>query len=156
MSVIFAIERKRSKEKQEKLRREYESLGMTKEQIREMYRFDLEQFNRDIAYRRHTLPLFPKPKWESEDKNPLLYQYEKALSAAQKPDEKRALWWLDEIEDPALYESLQKLSEEQLLLIDKLVFRGFTQTELGMELKVSQPSISQRVRTIRKELKRSQ
>lgn len=33
MSVIFAIERKRFKEKQETLHRRYETLGMTKEQI---------------------------------------------------------------------------------------------------------------------------
>lgn len=33
MSVIFAIERKRFREKQETLHRRYEALGMTKEQI---------------------------------------------------------------------------------------------------------------------------
>nr|MBQ4455742.1 hypothetical protein [Clostridia bacterium] len=79
MAINFALERKRFREEQEKLRRKYEALGMTKEQIREMYEFDLHQFNRDIAYNRHTQQLMPETELEAEGKNPLLHKFEDEL-----------------------------------------------------------------------------
>ena len=123
MAINFAHERKKFREEQERLRKKYEALGMTKEQIREMYEFDLHQFNRDIAYNRHTQQLVPESGLESEDMNPLLQKFEDELTVKQESDEKRELWWLDEIDDEVLLESLLKLSDSDLLLIDKLVFR---------------------------------
>ena len=114
MAINFALERKRFREEQERLRRKYEALGMTKEQIREMYEFDLYQFNRDIAYSRHTQQLMPDTELEAEGKNPLLHKFEDELTVTQEPDKTRQLWWLDEIEDEALLESLLQLSEEDL------------------------------------------
>ena len=156
MAINFALERKRFREEQERLRRKYEALGMTKEQIREMYEFDLYQFNRDIAYSRHTQQLMPDTELEAEGKNPLLHKFEDELTVTQEPDKTRQLWWLDEIEDEALLESLLQLSEEDLLLIDRVAFREQTQTEISIELKVTQPSVSQRIRTIRKKLKKTE
>lgn len=156
MAINFALERKRFREEQERLRRKYEALGMTKEQIREMYEFDLYQFNRDIAYSRHTQQMIPESGLETEDMNSLLHKFEDELTVTQEPDKTRQLWWLDEIEDEALLESLLQLSEEDLLLIDRVAFREQTQTEISIELKVTQPSVSQRIKTIRKKLKRSE
>ena len=156
MAINFALERKRFREEQERLRRKYEALGMTKEQIREMYEFDLHQFNRDIAYSRHTQQLIPESGLEMEDMNSLLHKFEDELTVTQEPDETRPLWWLDEIEDEALLESLLQLSEEDLLLIDRIAFREQTQTEISIELKVTQPSVSQRIRTIRKKIKKTE
>lgn len=129
---------------------------MTKEQIREMYEFDLHQFNRDIAYSRHTQELVPESGLESEDMNPLLQKFADELTVMQEPDEERDLWWIDEIDDEVLLESLLKLSEADLLLIDKLVFQEQTQTEISVEFNVSQSSVSQRIKTIRKKIKRSE
>ncbi len=156
MAINFALERKRFREEQERLRRKYEALGMTKEQIREMYEFDLHQFNRDIAYSRHTQQMIPESGLETEDMNSLLHKFEDELTVTQEPDETRPLWWLDEIEDEVLLESLLQLSEEDLLLIDRVAFREQTQTEISIELKVTQPSVSQRIKTIRKKIKRSE
>jgi len=156
MAINFAHERKKFREEQERLRRKYEALGMTKEQIREMYEFDLHQFNRDIAYSRHTQELVPESGLESEDMNPLLQKFADELTVMQEPDEERDLWWIDEIDDEVLLESLLKLSEADLLLIDKLVFQEQTQTEISVELNVSQSSVSQRIKTIRKKIKRSE
>ena len=88
--------------------------------------------------------------FSSEDK------FEDELTVTQEPDETRPLWWLDEIEDEVLLESLLQLSEEDLLLIDRVAFREQTQTEISIELKVTQPSVSQRIKTIRKKIKRSE
>ena len=83
-------------------------------------------------------------------------EFENELTVKQEPDETRPLWWLDEIEDEVLLESLLQLSEEDLLLIDRVAFREQTQTEISIELKVTQPSVSQRIKTIRKKIKRSE
>ena len=156
MAINFAHERKKFREEQERLRRKYEASGMTKEQTREMYEFDLHQFNRDIAYSRHTQELVPESGLESEDMNPLLQKFADELTTMQEPDEERDLWWIDEIDDEVLLESLLELSDADLLLIDKLVFQEQTQTEISVELNVSQSSVSQRIKTIRKKIKRSE
>lgn len=156
MAVNFAHEYKKFREEQERLRSKYEALGMTPEQIREMYEFDLHQFNRDIAYSRHIQQLFPETELEAGGKNPLLHKFEDELTVKLEPDETRDLWWIDEIDDEVLLESLMNLSDADLQLIDKLAFRDQTQTEISIELKVSQAAVSQRLGTIRKKIKRSE
>ncbi len=57
MGINFAYERKKFYEEQKKLRNEYIAARMTEEQIQEIDKFALHQFNRDIAYYRHTVPI---------------------------------------------------------------------------------------------------
>ena len=135
MAINFAKEYKKFEEKQRELRMSYLKAGMTEEQIRAMYEFDRIQMNRDLAYRRRTQPLH----MEDDDFD---------------PDEEKQFWWLNELEDDVLYESLMKLSYEDLMLIDMIAFQEQTQAQISVKLKVSQASISQRLKTIRKNLKK--
>ena len=50
-------ERKRFEANQKKLAEEYRKAGMTEEQIKAMYEFDLEQFKKDRIYQMHTQAL---------------------------------------------------------------------------------------------------
>ena len=136
MGINFSYERKKFAEKQEKLRKEYEAAGMTKEQIMAMYVFDLHQFNRDIAYKRHTQQLsnLEESDMEDEGQNPLLQKFSDVLTVYQEPSEDCAFWWLEEIEDTALLKNLMQLSIEELDLIDRLAFRDCTQKEIGEDL----------------------
>ena len=136
MGINFSYERKKFAEKQEKLRKEYEAAGMTKEQIMAMYVFDLHQFNRDIAYKRHTQQLsnLEESDMEDEGQNPLLQKFSDVLTVYQEPSEDCAFWWLEEIEDTALLKNLMQLSIEELDLIDRLAFRECTQKEIGEDL----------------------
>ena len=52
-----AYETKKFEAKQKKQAEEYRALGMTEEQIKEMYEFDLEQLKSERRYRMHTQPL---------------------------------------------------------------------------------------------------
>lgn len=108
MGINFAYARKKFSEAQQKLRKEYKAAGMTDEQILEMYEYDLHQFNRDLAYQRHTqrLGILEEPDMEEEGHNPLLHKFIDALTVYQQPTEDAKLWWLDEIEDADLIKSL--------------------------------------------------
>lgn len=155
MGINFAAAYKEFEKKQRELRKAYLKAGMTEEQIRMMYEFDRMQMNRDFAYRRRTMPLnIEDDDFNQDDQNVLLKDFEEALSTTLKPDEEKQFWWLDEIEDKDLYESLLNLSDEDLMLIDRIAFQGETQTQASAELNVSQSSISQRIKTIRKKLKK--
>lgn len=158
MGINFAYERKKFSERQEKLRKEYEAAGMTKEQIMEMYLFDLHQFNRDIAYKRHTQQLsnLEESDMEEEAQNPLLHKFRDELTVYQHPSEDCKLWWLEEIEDPVLLKNLRQLSIEELDLIERLAFRDFSQKEISEALGKSPAAICLRLKTIRKKLKNSE
>ena len=131
-----------------------ELTGMTEEQIKDMYEHDLQQFNRDIAYSRHTQPLLPESKMPDEGKNPLLKKFSTSITVMQAPSETTQFWWLDEIEDMTLHKRLKKLSTEELELIDLLAFRGFTQQDISEIQGKSQSSIAQRMQYIRKKIKK--
>ena len=115
MGINFAYERKKFTEAQQKLRKEYEAAGMTKEQILEMYEYDLHQFNRDIAYQRHTqrLGILEEPDMEEEGHNPLLHKFIDELTVCQQPSEDVELWWFDEIENATLL-SAQSRKEKSI------------------------------------------
>lgn len=155
MGLNFALERKKFIEEQERLRKEYEAAGMTPEQIDEMYEHDLHRFNRDIAYQRHTQPLLPESMIPDEDKNPLYKKFCEKIAVVQVPSESTRFWWIDEIEDVVLVESLKKIPEEELELLDLLAFQEFTQLEISKAQGKTQSSISQRIATIRKKIKKS-
>ena len=130
MGINFAYARKKFSEAQQKLRKEYKAAGMTDEQILEMYEYDLHQFNRDLAYQRHTqrLGILEEPDMEEEGYNPLLHKFIDALTVYQQPTGAAKLWWLDEIEDADLIKSLMRLTDDELDLIDMLAFGGCSQS----------------------------
>lgn len=157
MGINFAHERKKFFEEQRKLCKEYEAAGMRREQMLEMFEFDLHQFNRDIAFYRHTqqMSVEKDEDFEEEGRSALLLKYMERLSVTQQPSEDEKFWWIDEIDDQKLLAGLLKLSEEELNLIDQLAFCELTQKEIGVMQGKSQAAISQRIKTLRKKLKSS-
>ena len=158
MGINFAYARKKFSEDQQKLRKEYEAAGMTPEQILALYEYDLHQFNRDIAFYRHTqrLNVFEEPDMEEESQNQLLSKFSEQLSVCQEPSMDDDLWWLDEIEDEELIKRLLLLTAEELELISKLAFGDYSQQEIAEEADKTQAAISQKLKTIRKKLRKSE
>lgn len=158
MGINFAYERKKFSGTQQKLRKEYKAAGMTEEQILEMYEYDLHQFNRDIAYQRHTqrLGVLEEPDMEEEGHNPLLHKYIDVLAVCQQSTEDVKLWWFDEIEDPKLIKSLMRLTADELDLIDMLAFGGYSQREISEKTGKSPTAICLKLKTIRKKLRKSE
>ena len=65
------------------------------------------------------------------------------------------LWWLDEIEDEELIKRLLLLTAEELELISKLAFGDYSQQEIAEKADKTQAAISQKLKTIRKKLRKS-
>ena len=159
MGINFAYARKKFSEAQQKLRKEYKAAGMTDEQILEMYEYDLHQFNRDLAYQRHTqrLGILEEPDMEEEEgHNPLLHKFIDALTVYQQPTGAAKLWWLDEIEDADLIKSLMRLTDDELDLVDMLAFRGCSQRKISERTGKSPTAICLKLKTIRKKLRKSE
>ena len=113
----------------------YRKEDMSEDDIEEMRRFDLEQFNRDRAYESRRRPL------------------ETACGSCyiQHPEPSPGRYgWVDEINDPHLAERLRKLSDGDLELLTLIAIEGMTRQEAAKLMSCSHQNISRRIARIRK------
>ena len=127
---------------------------MTEEQIKEMYEFDLEQYKSDRRYHMHTQPFTSSDFDDGENddsESTLLNKFfdELTLTIDSRREQSR-YWWIEEIDDPKLAETVKTLSPEQIELLTLVVIDGYGQTEIAEIMGVSQSAISQRFSTIKK------
>ena len=115
----------------------YRKEGMSEDDIEEMRRFDLEQFNRDRAYESRRRPL--------ETACGSCY-----VQAFEPPAERYS--WLDEISDPQLVERLHGLSDADLELLTLLCVDGRSQAQAARVLGCTQQAVSKRLYKIKKYL----
>ena len=157
MSWNDGYERKMFAKRQKKQAAEYRALGMTEEQIKEMYEFDLEQFKSERRHRMHTQPLQVEEFEENdadESDNTLLNEFFDELTyTIETSGDKSRYWWVEEIDNPVLIRNIKNLSIEQLELLTLVVIDNYGQAEIAELMKVSQSAISQRLATIKKILK---
>lgn len=150
-------ERRKFEARQKKQAEEYRALGMTEEQIKAMYEFDLEQYKSDRRYYSHTQSFVPDDFDEDEDDDEKLSIFDKfkdvLTTSIEESGNKSRYWWFEEIENPDLVRNIKSLSTEQLELLTLVVIDGYGQAEIAELMKVSQSAISQRIATIRKILK---
>lgn len=110
---------------------------MSEDDIEEMRRFDLEQFNRDRAYESRRRPL--------ETACGSCY-----VQAFESPAERYS--WLDEISDPQLVKRLHGLSDADLELLTQIVIDGKSYREAAKVFSCSHQNISRHIARIRKNL----
>ena len=150
-------ERRKFEARQKKQAEEYRALGMTEEQIKAMYEFDLEQYKSDRRYYSHTQSFVPDDFDEDEDDDEKLSIFDKfkdvLTTSIEESGNKSRYWWFEEIDNPDLVRNIKSLSTEQLELLTLVVIDGYGQAEIAELIKVSQSAISQRIATIRKILK---
>lgn len=150
-------ERRKFEARQKKQAEEYRALGMTEEQIKAMYEFDLEQYKSDRRYYSHTQSFVPDDFDEDEDDDEKLSIFDKfkdvLTTSIEESGNKSRYWWFEEIDNPDLVRNIKSLSTEQLELLTLVVIDGYGQAEIAELMKVSQSAISQRIATIRKLLK---
>ena len=134
MAYNYAKEKRRFDAEWKRNERWYRKEGMSEDDIEEMRRFDLEQFNRDRAYESRRRPL------------------ETACGSryVQEPIERYS--WIDEVSDQQLAERLQKLSESDVELLTLLIYDGLSQTEAADILGRKQYDISRQFARILKSL----
>ena len=115
----------------------YRKEGMSEDDIEEMRRFDLEQFNRDRAYESRRRPL------ETACGSCYTLMPERNSGRCS---------WIDELSDPRLSAKLRELPEADLELLTLLCVGGCSQTQAAHVLGCTQQAVSKRLRKIKKYL----
>ena len=150
------LERKKFEEEQKRLAEEYRKLGMSEEQIMEMYLFDLDWFKSKRRYDTHTQALASDESNESNEKdfeNALYKMLSEAFCAAiDKCFSRSPSWWIEEITNPLLAQKLKQLSENDLELLTLFVFDGYTLTEIGRIYKCTPQNIYKKYKRIKNNL----
>lgn len=149
-------ERRKFEARQKKQAEEYRALGMTEEQIKAMYEFDLEQYKSDRRYHMHTQPFTSSDLDDGEDddsESTLLHKFFDELTVTiDNSGEKSRYWWIEEIDNPQLARRIKMLSQEDLELITKRVIDGCTQADLAEIYGIAQKNISKKLSRIKKYL----
>ena len=157
MSWNDGYERKMFAKRQKKQAEEYRALGMTEEQIKEMYEFDLEQFKSERRYRMHTQPLQVEEFEENdadESDNTLLNEFFDELTCTiETSGDKSRYWWVEEIEDEALARRVKSMASEEIEMITLLVFEGYTQIEASQKMGMPYRTFKFKFRNIKDFLK---
>ncbi len=124
---------------------EYRALGMTEEQIRELYRFDLEVFRSDRRFYRHVEN--PESYYDESWEETLNRLFPEAVLA--EPEEPENMDWLESIDDPALHRWLRELPKDDLMLLTLLVLWGYTQPEAAQFLGCTPQNVNQALNRLR-------
>lgn len=144
-SKEYALYKKKLAEKHEL----YQSLGMSQEQIDALDEFDKEEFLSNNTYKRHNHSLTIVADLDiPEDMHPLFKRFGDVLTTEIRQSHRDDYPWLDEIESSALLKKILSLPQEDLDLLNAYVFEGNKQKEIASKLKVSQKTISKRLKRI--------
>lgn len=146
-------ERKRFEAKQKKLAEEYRKAGMTEEQIKAMYEFDLEQFKKDRIYQMHTQALQVEEFDEldaDESDNALIKHFENELTTSIEDGEHSRYWWIEELENATLARKIKMLTQEEIEILTLLVVDGLTQVEISKALNIPYRTLKYKIHHIKK------
>lgn len=152
MGFYYAKEKRDFDREWEKLRREYQTAGMSEDDIQALYEFDLEWFYSRRRFMEHTQP-FPAETFLEEDSDAKSDLYKKFCNLTTRFDEedfRGAYSWVDAIGDEDLFEKLKSLSETDLLVLTLLVEYEKTQCEIAGIRGCTQSAIGQRIKKIKK------
>ena len=144
-------ERRRFEREQTELRKQYLAAGMTEEQIQALYAFDREWYKSRRREAVHTQRLDIQTS-EDEDinkDNPLYKKFFEKLAVEDNHADYSRYGWIDELENEALAKAVNALSDTDKELLTMLI-NGFTQSEIGAEMGVSQQSVSKRIKKIQR------
>lgn len=141
------IQRKEFEKRQMVLAEQYRSLGMTEEQIKMMYEFDLDLYRSARIFYTHNQPL--EINFDVEDVG-VVTNYLLDCQTEDFRNYSNRYWWIDELE--ILYSAVKKLSEDEKELITLYVFDGHTEEEIASIRKCTHQAISYQLIKIKKKL----
>ena len=140
-------ERRRFEREQAELRKQYLAAGMTEEQIQALHAYDREWYKSRRREAVHTQRLDIQTS-EDEDvnkDNPLYKKFFEKLAVEDNHADYSRYGWIDELENEELAKAVNALSDTDKELLTMLI-NGFTQSEIGAEMGVSQQSVSKRIK----------
>ena len=151
-------ERRKFEARQKKQAEEYRALGMTEEQIKEMYEFDLEQYKSDRRYHMHTQPFTSSDFDDGEDddsESTLLNKFFDELTVTvDAGSEQSRYWWVEEIDDDRLASRVKSLSSEAVEMLTLLAFDGYTQVEAAKKMGIPYRTFKFKLRNIKNFLRK--
>lgn len=137
MSYNYAREKRRFDAEWKRKERWYRKEGMSEDDIEEMRRFNLEQFNRNRAYESRRRPL--------ETACGSCYNLMPECNPGRGG-------WIEELSDSRLSAKLRELPEANLELLTLLCVDGLSQAQTARVLGCTQQAVSKRLRKIKKHL----
>ena len=153
MGFNYASEKRKFEKRWATLRQEYKAAGMPDAAIQEMHDFDWNVFKQERIYQLHTQEMsvgaFDEPYTDQEDKSALMKKFLEAVSCWDNYAESSRYGWVEEIEGPQMSARLKSLSPEDLELLTRYVFDGFTQTELARQYGISQKNMHKKWQRIK-------
>ncbi len=151
MSWNNGYERRKFEVRQKKQAAEYRALGMTEEQIKTMYEFDLEQFKSDRRYYEHTqeftLNDFDEDKEADPSKSPLYHRCMELLTTTigDVRVSTGRYAWLEDFENDDIRTWLYQLPIQDKEILTLMVDENLTQSEIAVRFGVSQPAICKKI-----------
>lgn len=144
------LERALFMKEQAKLRKQYLAAGMTEEQIRALYKFDLNWYKSRRREAVHTQRLDIQ-SGEDEDinkDNPLYKKFFEKLAVEDNHADYSRFGWIEEVGNEDLAKGVSSLSQIDKELLTMLL-DGFSQGDIALALGVTQSAISQRIKKLR-------
>ena len=139
----------------EKLREQYQKVGMSDEAVQELYDFDWSWFRmrRNYENRVQAMPEEEIEEQNAETRSNLFQRFTSLSTSFDEVEFSGRYAWLDTISDDALFEKLKYLSDDELELLTLLAIEGYTQREIARKMRCSQNAISKRLIKIKRILK---
>ena len=150
-------ERKKFEKQQARLREEYRKAGMTEEQIKAMYEYDLSVFRKNRIEAIHTqrldLDAFDDDSATDEGQNPLLLKFADKLTVELSITHTSRYAWVEDVENEKLAKGLKLLKRADLELLTLWLVDRYSQREIGELMGVTEVAISKRIAKLKKFLK---
>lgn len=157
MKFNYGLEKKNFDRIWEGLEKEYEEAGMSKAAIAEMKAYDWSVFKKERNYCRYNQRinerLFDNGDEIELDKHPILEKYIEAFSCEDEPFTDRKHGWIEMLDHEEITVFLKNYPEK-LEILTEYVFNDKNQSEIAVELGITQSALSQQLKTIRKNLKK--
>lgn len=157
MRFNYGSEKKKFDAIWKRLEKEYEEAGMSCSAIEEMKDYDWEIFKQERKYCNHNQKinekLFEDGDEIEENKHPILKKYIESFACEDKPFMNRKHGWIELLDHDEITVFL-KAYPEKLEILTEYVFNDKNQSEIAVELGISQAALSQQMKTIRKNLKK--
>ena len=150
-------ERKKFEKQQARLREEYRKAGMTEEQIKAMYEYDLSVFRKNRIEAIHTqrldLDAFDDDSATDEGQNPLLLKFADKLTVELSISNTSRYAWVEDVENEKLAKGLKSLKKKDLELLTLWLVDGYSQSEIAQLMGVNRKAINNKICRIKKFLK---
>lgn len=138
---------------EEKQAETYRRLGMSEDAIHLMYSEDYKAYCGERAYTKHKQSFYCEGEKDCEGSTSLQKNFLDTLSTSTRPSDIDRFGWIEEIKNPALYDALCALNDNQKELLTLIYIDGYSDSEIAHHLlQISSSALHYRLQRIYKNL----